>query len=76
MQATFIDFSTFKTSTPATLARYYIIRPDGYVLRAIGITASGVAHMYTMATDEDVLATGVGSDTWFVGAMRILEFIG
>lgn len=73
--ATFLDFATFKTHTSVTLPRYYITRADTFVLRVMGVNeASGVVHVYTMASDEDVLAVGIGSDVWFAGAVQVQDF--
>lgn len=73
--ATFLDFTSFKSHTSVSLPRYFIRRADDNVLRVMGVNeASGVTHIYTMASDENVLPTGVGADVWFVGAVQVQDF--
>lgn len=74
--ATFITFAAFKLHTSVSLPRYYITRAsDGYVLRCMGVNeTSGVTHIYTMGTDENVVATGFGADAWFTGAVEVQDF--
>lgn len=75
--AIFPTFAAFKTHTSTTLPRYYTLRDDGFVYRCMGVNeTSGVSHIYYMAGDEDVLASGLGMDLWFAGSANVNDFAG
>lgn len=73
--ATFLTWADFKTHTSVTLPRYYIVRGDGKVTRAMGVNAtSGVTHFYDVPEDEDLIPTGLGMDIWFTGSAHVQGF--
>lgn len=70
--ATFLSWSDFKSHTSVTLPRYFVLRGDGFLGIAMGVVvATGVQHLYIPPNEEEILTEGLGSDLWFVGAVKV-----
>lgn len=73
--ASYKTWAAFKSNTSVSLPRYFTLRLDGFLENAMGVNnTSGVTHVYSAGSEEDIVVSGLTMDTWFAGADEVANF--